>query len=251
MLGFESGIQINNGNYRTNEGPIWLKQVLCSDSERDISVCNSHRGWGVQYCAHYEDVALSCAPVEVRLNGGRETREGRLEVFDGGGWTNVCGWINHATALVVCNMLGFGHIGRPTGMTTVSYQYGRDREQVWLGSVWCTGVEERIADCDRNGSCSRDESSVSCLPDDAVALFGGGSPREGRLEVYHNGIWGSVCDDGFTDAAARVAWVRLHWTECERRPVRRRDGNDLVGRHSVRRNGKTHRRVFSQTVGRQ
>jgi len=40
-------------------------------------------------------------------------------------------------------------------------------------------------------------------------LVGGQTPREGRLEVFHNYQWGTVCDDGFTDAAARVACYSL------------------------------------------
>jgi len=33
--------------------------------------------------------------------------------------------------------------------------------------------------------------------------------RQGRVEVFHNGWWGTVCDDGFTDAAARVVCYSL------------------------------------------
>jgi len=33
--------------------------------------------------------------------------------------------------------------------------------------------------------------------------------REGRLEVFHNGAWGTVCRDHFTDISAKVVCNQL------------------------------------------
>ena len=37
-----------------------------------------------------------------------------------------------------------------------------------------------------------------------VRLTGGWASYEGRLEVSHDGVWGTVCDDHFTDTEAKV-----------------------------------------------
>jgi len=42
-----------------------------------------------------------------------------------------------------------------------------------------------------------------------VRLVGSGLPYEGRLEVYYNGVWGTVCDDDFDDVDASVACFSL------------------------------------------
>jgi len=42
-----------------------------------------------------------------------------------------------------------------------------------------------------------------------VRLAGSELPYEGRLEIYYNGIWGTVCDDSFDNVDATVACKSL------------------------------------------
>ena len=37
-----------------------------------------------------------------------------------------------------------------------------------------------------------------------IRLYGGTTPYEGRVEIFHNGHWGTVCQDGFDQNAAKV-----------------------------------------------
>jgi len=195
----------------------YLNDLRCSGTETNIGNCR-HSGWRrSSYCNNYAFV--SCF-TEVKLVGDSGSK-GRLEVYHNGTWGTVCdNGFSDAAARVVCSMLGYERSGRfianrYDGMH-VDNSYGAGSGPIWLDNVRCDGRESHIIECQHDGwgyhDCSHDDDvSVSCSADsaEAVALVGGGNPRVGRLEVFHGNQWGTVCDDGFTDAAARVVCYSL------------------------------------------
>lgn len=42
-----------------------------------------------------------------------------------------------------------------------------------------------------------------------VRLAGGTKPANGRIEIVHNGLWGTMCDANFDQASATVVCTML------------------------------------------
>merc|ERR1719239_285393 len=60
--------------------------------------------------------------------------------------------------------------------------------------------------CDDKPDCvdGSDEDSKHCKSSTQVKLVGGQSSNTGRLEVRHQGVWGTVCEDNFSDREATI-----------------------------------------------
>uniref|UniRef100_A0A672HCS7 Soluble scavenger receptor cysteine-rich domain-containing protein SSC5D n=1 Tax=Salarias fasciatus TaxID=181472 RepID=A0A672HCS7_SALFA len=194
---------LSNAAFGAGRGPIWLDNVYCYGNEPSISDCR-HSGFGVHNCVHHEDASVTSpipittppgAEGEVRLaNGGNSSCSGRVEIFHFGQWGTVCDdfW-DLLDAEVVCRQLGCG-----TARSALSNAaFGAGRGPIWLDNVHCYGNESSISDCRHSGfgvhNCGHHEdASVTC----EVRLANGGkSSCSGRVEIFHFGQWGTVCDD--------------------------------------------------------
>ncbi|KAM7357570.1 uncharacterized protein ACRADG_002858 isoform 3-T3 [Cochliomyia hominivorax] len=83
------------------------------------------------------------APIKYRLEGGRNSKEGRLEVFYRGEWGTVCDDdFGLKEAQVVCN--SFGLYGKPEIAKNI---YGPGTGPIWLDQVSCLGNETKIDEC--------------------------------------------------------------------------------------------------------
>ncbi|NXF81024.1 NETR protein, partial [Sclerurus mexicanus] len=163
--------------------------------------------------------------------------EGRVEVYHDGKWGTICDdqW-DDRDAEVVCRQLGLS--GNPKALSWA--HYGQGSGPILLDEVQCSGNELSLDQCKKSDwgqqNCDHiEDAGVSCDPftgtdlqlfasqmpsfvplyyqagstEGTVRLAGGRSPSEGRVEVYYNGDWGTVCDDGWTDLSAQVVCRQL------------------------------------------
>uniref|UniRef100_A0A8C6TYT8 SRCR domain-containing protein n=1 Tax=Neogobius melanostomus TaxID=47308 RepID=A0A8C6TYT8_9GOBI len=192
-----------SAHFGQGNGQIWLDNVNCLGNETYLIGC-AHNGLRKHDCGHSEDAGVVC---EVRLVDGSSPCSGRVE---SGGLPQrsvgtVCddSWDTN-DAQVVCRQVGCGHaVSAPQ-----SAHFGQGSGQIWLDDVQCSGSETYLIGCAHNGlgkhNCLHAKDAGVVCEENSVRLSGSNSRCSGRVEVFHSGQWGTVCDDSWDTKDAEV-----------------------------------------------
>ncbi|XP_036374390.1 antigen WC1.1-like [Megalops cyprinoides] len=194
-------------------GSIWADVFECQGNETHVSQC-AVSAWSRAACSHGQDAGVICSDHRsLRLVGGGGDCAGRLEVFHRGSWGTVCddSW-DLQDAQVVCRQLQCG-----TALSVLQTStFGPGTGPIWLDEVDCVGNETSLWECPKaewgQTDCRHKEDvGIMCSEFKQLRLRMGTDTKicSGLAEVFYNGTWGSVCDNGMTEDTATVICRQL------------------------------------------
>ncbi|XP_068025689.1 scavenger receptor cysteine-rich type 1 protein M130-like [Melanerpes formicivorus] len=192
-------------------GPVGLRGVRCAGHEASLQLCNTSLAESLLAAGIAEDVGVTCwGSRQVRLAKGPGRCAGRVEIYYQGSWGSVCddGW-DLPDATVVCHQLGCGGAVKAVG----SAHFGEGSGQIWLDGVNCSGAEAALWDClakpwGQHNCGHKEDAGVICSEFMALRLENS-SDCSGRLQVFYNGTWGSICSNSMPPKTVSLACKEL------------------------------------------
>ncbi|KAM7177606.1 antigen WC1.1-like [Macrochelys suwanniensis] len=195
---------------KRGRGPVGLKSVRCGGNETRLTLCDISLLETAQ-AGIAEDVGVVCSGSRrIRLVNGAGRCAGRVEIYYNSNWGTVCddSW-DLPDSNVICKQLGCGHAIN----ATVSAHYGQGSGQIWLDDVNCSGNESDLWACPSRGwgqhNCRhKEDAGVLCSEFTDLRLVSD-SDCAGRLEVFYNGTWGSVCSNEMSGVTPAIVCKQL------------------------------------------
>ncbi|XP_078146215.1 scavenger receptor cysteine-rich type 1 protein M130-like [Centroberyx gerrardi] len=199
----------HRGSYGYGSGKMWIDEIQCNGQESSLTQC-TQKAFGDSTCNITSVAGVLCSDsLAIRLVNSVDQCSGRVEANYADEWGTVCGrdW-TMTDAEVVCKLLECGHAVSATG----DAQFGQGSGPVWEANNSCFGNETSLQQCSVKGfnraSCGHEEDAgVVCA--EQLRLVGGRGECTGRVEIFHNGQWGTVCDDEWEMNNAEVVCKQL------------------------------------------
>ncbi|XP_048475013.1 deleted in malignant brain tumors 1 protein-like [Rhincodon typus] len=186
----------NSSKYRESDSRSWLLGVQCHGQEPQLRNCRTFGPFNWSSTDSSGAGVICSEHLQLRLSDGGSPCAGRVEIYYKGTWGSVCddSW-DVMDAEVVCKQL---ECGNALDLTFPS-SYGPGSGPVWLKDVKCSGNESFLWECPsaqlgHQDDCSHKEDvRIVCSEHKEIRLVNGKHRCEGRVEVFYNGTWGTVC----------------------------------------------------------
>ncbi|XP_051874627.1 deleted in malignant brain tumors 1 protein-like [Pristis pectinata] len=203
-----------SGNSRFGAGklPVLQAEVHCNGAEDDPWKCE-RKALAHNNCSKEETAGVVCSDhIPTRLVDGGSSCAGRVEVFYNGTWGTICddSW-DLTDAHLVCLELNCGHALNATG----SSWFGQGSGPIWVNNMNCSANSSALRQClakpwSKSDCIHKEDAGVICSDHREIRLANGKNRCQGRLEVFFNGTWGTVCSDYFVMENADVVCAQLN-----------------------------------------